>query len=97
MSPQGRPRLGLKVVTPRSLAVEAEVEDVRLPGLEGELGILPGHRPLIAALGRGRLRYRAGGEEESLSVRGGFADIRPEGVLVFTELSDEGTNDVPPS
>lgn len=82
-------RLRLKVVTPRSLAVESEVEDVRLPGLEGEIGVLPGHRPLVVSLGRGPLRYRLGAEEETLRVRGGFADVRPEGVLVFTELSDE--------
>ncbi len=90
MSPERASAIQLKVITPRRLAVEAEVSSVNLPGLDGELGILPGHRPLIAALGRGRLRFGAGAEEESLSVRGGYADIRSDTVLVFTELNDDG-------
>lgn len=89
MSPEIPARIRLKVVMPRRLAVEAEVREVRIPGLGGELGVLPGHRPLVAALGRGPVRYWEGGEEETLSVRGGYADIRPEQVLIFTELGDE--------
>jgi len=92
MSPERAAKIQLKVITPRRLAVEAEVSAVSLPGLDGELGILPGHRPLIAALGRGRLRFPSEAEEESLSIRGGYADIRPDAVLVFTELSDDGQN-----
>ncbi|MBM3296522.1 MAG: hypothetical protein FJY83_02875 [Candidatus Aminicenantes bacterium] len=88
MSAGAGPRLRLRVVTPRSPAVEAEAIEVSLPGTGGELGVLPGHRPLVAALGRGPLRYRTDGGEENLLVRGGFADIRPERVLVFTELGD---------
>jgi len=95
MSPELPSRIRLKVVTPRRLAVEAEVGEVRIPGLEGELGVLPGHRPLVAALGRGALSYREGGEEETLSVRGGYADIGPDRILVFTWLSDEDANDAP--
>jgi F-type H+-transporting ATPase subunit epsilon len=89
MSPDAKPGFRLRVVTPGKLVVDAEAQEVSLPGLEGELGVLPGHRPLIAALGRGTLRYRSDGREERLSVRGGFADIGPERVRAFTEL-DEG-------
>lgn len=78
--------LALKVITPQRLLVEAEVAAVSLPGLDGELGVLPGHRPLITALGRGTLAYRLDGREESWTIRGGHAEIRPESVLVFTEL-----------
>jgi len=85
-------KIQLKVITPRRLALETEVSSVSLPGLEGELGILPGHRPLVAALGRGRLGFPSDPEEESLSIRGGYADIRSDTVLVFTELSDDGQN-----
>lgn len=78
--------LALKVITPQRLLVEAGVAAVNLPGLDGELGVLPGHRSLVAALGRGALSYRLDGREESWTIRGGHAEIRPDSVLVFTEL-----------
>ena len=87
---QGLPSsLHLRVITPRSLVVEAEVEEATIPSLEGYLGILPGHRPLYTALGSGELTYRASGRRESLSVRGGYAEVGPERVTVFTELSED--------
>jgi F-type H+-transporting ATPase subunit epsilon len=92
MSPESPLKMQLRVITPRRLAVEADVPSVSLPGLDGELGILPGHRPLLTALGRGRLHFSSDGEEESLFIRGGYADIRPDAVLVFTELSDDDEN-----
>jgi F-type H+-transporting ATPase subunit epsilon len=92
VSPNNPAKIQVRVITPRRLAVEAEVSSVSLPGLEGELGILPGHRSLITALGRGRVRFPSDPEEESLSIRGGYADIRSDTVLVFTELSDDGQN-----
>ncbi len=89
MSPSEPATIALKVVTPHRLLVEAEVASVSLPGLDGELGILPGHRPLVAALGRGELSYRLDGRDEAWSVRGGHAEIRPGSVLVFTDLAGD--------
>ncbi len=80
----------LKVISPRKLLMDEEVQEVLLPSLEGYIGILPGHRPLILALGEGDITYRLAGREESVTVRGGFAEILPEKVLVFTEsVKDE--------
>lgn len=80
----------LKVISPRKLLMDEEVQEVLLPSLEGCIGILPGHRPLILALGEGDITYRLAGREESVTVRGGFAEILPEKVLVFTEsVKDE--------
>jgi F-type H+-transporting ATPase subunit epsilon len=81
--------LYLKVITPKKLLVDAHVDEVTLPSLEGSLGILPGHRPLVAALGKGVLSYRMAKREEEFFVRGGFAEIQPEKVLVFTELNQD--------
>jgi F-type H+-transporting ATPase subunit epsilon len=81
----------LKVITPQELLVETEVQEVALPGLDGYLGILPGHRPLVTALGKGTLTYRKDRQEESFSVRGGYAEILPERVLVFTEVNQDET------
>jgi len=82
----------LKVITPQELLVEAEVQEVVLPGLDGYLGILPGHRPLLTALGKGTLTYRKDRQEKSVSVQGGYAEILPERVLVFTEVSQDETD-----
>ncbi len=81
--------LRLKVVTPASLAAEADAEAVFLPTPEGEIGIFPDHRPLHVALGTGILHFRAEGEEERLSVKGGFAIVGPDAVTVLTELGEE--------
>ena len=95
---QGLPSsLKLKVITSQKLLVDEDVLEVSLPSLEGYLGILPGHCHLFLALGKGKLAYRQSHREEKFSVMGGYAEILPEKVLVFTELgkneadeSDEG-------
>lgn len=78
--------LRLRVISLRQLLVDEEVQEVSLPSLEGYLGILPGHRPLFLALGQGAITYRLAGREEELSIGGGYAEILPDNVLVFTEL-----------
>jgi F-type H+-transporting ATPase subunit epsilon len=80
----------LKVITPRRLLVEADVQEASIPSLEGLIGVRPGHRPLMVALGRGTLSYRQGASEESFEVAGGYAEILSDQVLVFTESSEEG-------
>jgi F-type H+-transporting ATPase subunit epsilon len=92
MSPDRSAHLHLRVITPERLLVDAEADEVALPGLEGELGILPGHRNLITALGKGRLLYRLSGAEQHFEVKGGYAEIGPESVLVFTTLSGDEEN-----
>jgi F-type H+-transporting ATPase subunit epsilon len=87
--------LHLKVITPRSLLVDADVEAVTLPSLEGYLGILPGHRPLFTALGKGDLAYRLDKREERIPVRGGYAEVQPASVLVFSELSQDEDSSSP--
>ncbi|NQT79723.1 MAG: hypothetical protein HQ555_04955 [Candidatus Aminicenantes bacterium] len=83
--------LQLKVITPRKLLVDEEVGEVSLPSLEGYLGVLPGHRPLFLALGKGRITYRMAQKEEVLYVQGGYAEILPEKVVVFTEQVEDET------
>ena len=78
--------LRLRVIAPHQLVAEEEVQDVTLPSLEGYLGIFPGHAPLMLALGRGELSFRVSGREERYSVEGGYAEVGPDRVLVFTEL-----------
>jgi F-type H+-transporting ATPase subunit epsilon len=86
--------LHLKVVTPRRLLVEADVEAVFLPTLEGQIGVYPGHRLLFTGIGRGRLAYRepGGGGEESFPIQGGYAQVEPGQVVVMTEVGEDEGN-----
>ena len=78
----------LEIVTPERLVYEDEVDSVNVPGIEGELGILPHHAPLVSILGFGELRIRKGGAEESFAIVGGFVQVRPDKVVVMAETAD---------
>jgi F-type H+-transporting ATPase subunit epsilon len=78
----------LEIVTPEGLAYSDTVDAVNLPGIEGELGVLPHHAPLVSMLGVGELRIRKGGAEESFAIVGGFLQVRPDRVVVMAETAD---------
>ena len=78
----------LEIVTPERLAYSDTVDAVNLPGIEGELGVLPHHAPLVSMLGVGELRIRKGGAEESLAHVGGLLHVRPDPVVVMAETAD---------
>jgi F-type H+-transporting ATPase subunit epsilon len=78
----------LEIVTPERLAYSDTVDAVNLPGIEGELGVLPHHAPLVSMLGVGELRIRKGGTEESFAIVGGFLQVRPDKVVVMAETAD---------
>ncbi len=78
----------LEIVTPERLAYSDMVDAVNLPGIEGELGVLPHHAPLVSMLGVGELRIRKGGAEESFAIVGGFLQVRPDKVVVMAETAD---------
>jgi F-type H+-transporting ATPase subunit epsilon len=83
--------LTLRVITPDKIALDSQVESVIVPGVDGKLGILPRHAPMIAALGAGILEYseRRGGPKSALFVSGGFAEVREETVRVVTEAGEK--------
>src|SRR5215203_6480171 len=78
----------LEIVTPERLAYSDTVDSVQLPGIEGELGVLPHHAPLVSMLGVGELRIRKAGAEESFAIAGGFLQVRPDRVVVMAETAD---------
>ena len=80
--------LHLEIVTPERLAYEDDVDMVLVPGIDGELGILPHHTPLVSLLGVGELKIRKGGSEESFAIAGGFLQVRPDKVVVMAETAD---------
>ncbi len=80
--------LRLEIVTPERLAYADDVDAVFCPGIDGELGVLPHHAPLLSTLGIGELRIRKGAQEEFFAIAGGFVQVRPDKVVVMAELAD---------
>lgn len=80
--------LRLEIVSPERRAYTDEVDMVVVPGIDGELGILPRHTPLISALGVGELRIKKGGTEQALLISGGFVEVRPDKVIVMADLAE---------
>ena len=78
----------LEIVTPERQLFADEVDSVVCPGVEGELGVLPHHAPLLTTLGVGELRIRRHGEEEYFAIAGGFLQVRPDKVVVMAETAD---------
>lgn len=80
--------LRLEIVSPERRAYTDDVDMVVVPGIDGELGILPRHTPLISALGVGELRIKKGGTEQALLISGGFVEVRPDKVIVMADLAE---------
>src|SRR5882762_6677878 len=81
-------KLQLEVVTPERSVLSEAVDAVTLPGLGGELGILPGHTPLISQLQTGVLSYTAAGKTFQLHVSGGFLEVKDDRVSVLAEIAE---------
>ncbi len=78
----------LEVATPERLLVDEQVTEAELPGKNGYLGILPGHAPLLSALGAGVLTYSAGDGSEVLAIDGGFVEVLGDHVRVLAEHAE---------
>ena len=79
--------LRLEIVTPEAKTYSDDVDSVVIPGIEGELGVLPKHAPLMTQLEPGELRVLKGGKELRLAVGEGFVEITSEKVAVLTEMA----------
>lgn len=81
--------LTLRVITPDRIVLDETVESVRMPGVDGSLGVLPRHAHLVTALEAGLVVYEMpGGGRQELFVSGGFAEVRDDTVRVVTEASE---------
>ena len=81
-------KIHLEVVTPERRVLAEPVDMVTVPGLGGELGILPGHTPLISQLQTGVLTYVQDGKSSQLHVSGGFVEVRDDHVSVLAEVAE---------
>src|SRR5918911_4702104 len=78
-------KLHLTIVTRERKIVETDVDEVELPASDGEIGILPGHTPLLATLKIGQMKYRTGTTTMRLVLTWGFAEVLPDRVIVMAE------------
>ena len=77
----------LDIVTPEKTIFSDTVEDVYLPGSEGEMGVLDMHAALVAPLSPGELRYKKDGKIEELAVGEGFVEVSDDKVSVLIDLA----------
>lgn len=79
----------LEVATPERLLVDEQVTEAELPGKEGYMGVLPGHAPLLSALGAGVLTYSGGsGGRQVLVIDGGFVEVFDNHVRVLADNAE---------
>ena len=78
-------KISLTIVTRERKIIDAPVDEVILPATDGEIGILPGHTPMLAMLGIGQIRYRTGSTVQRLVISWGFAEVLPDRVIVLAE------------
>jgi len=77
--------LHLEFVSPESVLFSGDVDQVDLPGAEGDMGILAGHAPLVTTLRPGIVTIYRGGAREPVVVTGGFAEVGPTGLTVLAD------------
>ena len=81
-------QLSLEVVTPHRTVLVEDVDSVTLPGIEGELGILPEHIPLLTTLDTGIMAYKnSSGNTQAIAVHWGYAQVEGNSVRVLAELA----------
>lgn len=78
-------KLHFSLVSPERELFSGEVDQVDIPGSEGNLGILPKHSPLMAAIRTGAITVLDNGQTTQFFVQGGFADVTPAGLTVLAE------------
>jgi len=75
------------LVSPEKIAFSGEVEQVDIPGAEGDLGVMAGHAPLVASIRPGILTVTVGGKHEKIIVLGGLAEISDKGLTVLADTA----------
>jgi len=89
MSEPGLPQhLRLEVVTPEGLLLREDVDDVVVPGSEGNFGVRPGHTPFLTTLGMGPILYTRDGVTRTLTCFSGFCEVLPDTVSILADIGE---------
>jgi F-type H+-transporting ATPase subunit epsilon len=75
------------LVSPEKLAFSGEVDQVDIPGVEGDFGVLAGHAPIVALIRPGILTVFAGGTNQKIVVLGGLAEVSDKGLIVLANVA----------
>jgi F-type H+-transporting ATPase subunit epsilon len=75
------------LVSPEKLAFAGEVDQVDVPGVEGDFGVLAGHAPVVAAIRPGILTIITGGAKQKIIVLGGIAEVSEKGLTVLADVA----------
>jgi F-type H+-transporting ATPase subunit epsilon len=82
-------KLQFSLVSPEQELFSGPVDQVDAPGAEGDFGVFPGHAPFMTALREGPVRVTNDGQSTTYDVRGGFADVTPDGLTILAEYAAE--------
>jgi F-type H+-transporting ATPase subunit epsilon len=77
-----------EIVSQDHLVFEGDVDMVILPGVGGEMGILPNHAPLLSTLGLGVIRVKQEGTEQIFTVTGGLAEVQPDIITILADAAE---------
>jgi F-type H+-transporting ATPase subunit epsilon len=80
--------LHFELVSPEKLVFSGDVQQVDVPGAEGEFGVLEGHAPMVTTLRPGILTVHAGGSAEKIVVLGGFAEVSAAGLTILADVAE---------
>jgi F-type H+-transporting ATPase subunit epsilon len=80
--------LTVDIITPSRILVQAQVDELNVPGELGYLGILPGHTALLTNLGQGELMYRQGEQRRYLAIFGGYMEVHDDHVTVLADVAE---------
>jgi F-type H+-transporting ATPase subunit epsilon len=75
------------LVSPEKLAFSGEVDQVDIPGVEGDFGVLAGHAPVVATIRPGILTVTTGGQHQKIIVLGGLAEVSEKGLTVLADVA----------
>ena len=82
-------KLRFSLVSPERELFVGDVDQVDAPGSEGDFGVLAGHAPFMTTLKEGRVKVFNDGVTQTFEVRGGFADVTPDGLSILAEHAAE--------
>ena len=80
--------ISLEIITPEKVILRDKAEFVVVPAFRGELGVLPGHAPLLAQLAPGRIRINKENEIEQVVTQGGFIEVHPDKMKIFADSAE---------
>jgi len=78
----------LDVVTPQGAVFSGQIEHLRVPGIKGSFGVLPGHTPFMTALDIGEVDIRQNGQDRPMAISGGFIEVQPDHTVILAQTAE---------